>query len=133
MRETDSFFNLYWKNEYGQRPIWASKEWTYNGSIPNNDKRGCYALFTNDNIIYIGVGIGKSFGQYHGSGLGDRLKEYWKVNKSSTGNQYIPTDNWKEVTGILTIGFDENHYPLAAALEVFLIRELSPAKNTQHK
>lgn len=131
-KETESFFNHYWNKINGTKPVW-SEPWEFDGTIPNNDKRGCYALFNNDEVIYIGVGLGKSFGTYHGSGLGDRLKRYWKVNKANTGKQYEPTDDWLEVTSIITIGFIEQHYPLAAALEIYLISKLIPARNLQHK
>jgi len=129
---TESFFNLYWNKSFGQYPQWSS-HWDFNGTIPNNTMRGCYALFNKEEVIYIGVGVGKSFGSYHGSGLGDRLKRYWKVNKIDSGNQYVATDDWSNVTCIITIGFEEKHYPLAAALEIFLIRELNPPQNSQHK
>lgn len=129
---TDKFFNLYWNEDFGEKPQWVS-HWHFEGTIPNHDKRGCYALFHKEEIIYIGVGIGKSFGPYLGNGLGDRLKRYWKVTKSVEGKQYTQRENWEKVTSILTIGFNDEHYPLAAALEIFLIRELSPPKNSQHK
>lgn len=129
---TESFFSQYWNNDNGEIPEW-SMHWKFNGTIPNNTMRGCYALFNKKEVIYIGIGIGKSYRSYHGSGLGDRLKRYWKVNKTGSGNQYLPADDYTEVTSIATIGFEEKHYPLAAALEVFLIRELNPKRNRQHK
>ncbi len=129
---TERFFSLYWNIEDTEYPMW-SNHWYFKGTIPKNDKRGCYALYKNDEVIYIGVGIGKSFGKYSGSGLGDRLKRYWRINKTGIGNQYLPSDNWPEVTSISTICFDEKHYPLAAALEIYLIRELNPPKNRIHK
>jgi hypothetical protein len=129
---TESFFRLYWKKEFGKYPIW-SDHWFFDGTIPDGDKRGCYALFSKDEIIYIGLGIGRSFGPYIGSGLGDRLKRYWKVNKSGNGPQYTQREKWEEVTSICTIALPEKHYPLAAALEIFLIRQLRPPKNIQHK
>jgi hypothetical protein len=133
LRETKEFFHRYWNLSNEQPPSW-SKHWDFNSSIPNNDKRGCYALFKNEELIYIGVGIGKSFGKYHGSGLGDRLKRYWKVNKEDESElKYKPTEDWLELTSIMTIGFSEEHYSLAAALEIFLINKLNPEKNSQHK
>ncbi|MFY0628443.1 MAG: hypothetical protein JXR07_19255 [Reichenbachiella sp.] len=128
---TDTFFKLYWNPSNGAAPHW-SEHWQFENTIPNHDKRGCYALFKGNEIIYIGVGIGKSFGTYHGSGLGDRLKRYWRLNKNE-GKQYEPTSEWTDISSLITIGFDEVHYPLAAALEVYLIRELSPKRNSTHK
>ncbi len=131
-RETKVFFDLYWKQEYGQRPSWSG-HWVFEGTIPQNDKRGCYALFTGYDIIYIGIGIGRSTDFYRGAGLGDRLKNYWRVNKNNPGKNYQPRDNWKEVTSIITIGFGEDHFPLAAALKVYLIGKLNPRRNSKHK
>lgn len=131
---TEEFFSFYWNPKNGLYPSWSNEYWTFSNSIPNNNLRGCYALFNKENeVIYIGVGIGRSFGSYEGSGLGDRLKRYWKLNKEGSDKKYQPTDDWKDVTSILTIGFGEKHYHLAAALEIFLIRELTPQRNSQHK
>jgi len=131
-RETKVFFDLYWKNEYGQHPTWSG-HWIFEGTIPQNNKRGCYALFTGFDIIYIGVVIGKSTDFYRRTGLGEQLKNYWRVNKDNPGKNYQPRDNWKEVTSLITIGFGEDHFPLAAALEVYLIGKLNPSRNSKHK
>lgn len=132
-RATNEFFKCYWNPDNGLPPDWLH-HWDFNSEIPNNNKRGCYALFNKDKeIIYIGVGIGKSFGHYHGSGLGDRLKRYWKVNKDGKADKkYKARDEWMDVTSIITIGFEEVHYPLAAALEIYLINELNPPRNSKH-
>lgn len=132
-KTTKEFFENYWSHNNGAPPEW-SNHWYFNDSIPNNEKRGCYALFKESEIIYIGVGIGKGTGIYQGCGLGFRLKKYWEVNKDKTVNKkYRPTENWKELTSIITIGFEENHYSSAAALEVYLINKINPSKNFQHK
>ena len=135
LRKTTSiFFYHYWNPENGTVPTW-SNPWEFEGSIPNRDMRGCYALFKNDGLVYIGVAIGKVWGPYEGAGLSARLKTYW---------QYIRNDNDKtvgfkasgrfpDITGIRTIGFVKEHYWLAAALEIYLISELSPPYNQQHK
>lgn len=132
IKATEAFSHLYWKQDYGDFPEW-SEHWFYDGTISNHDSRGCYALFEEDMIVYIGVGIGKSFGNYHGSGLGDRLKNYWQKNDQPCGKKYKPRDKWKNITSIKTIGFSELHYCLAAALEIYLISKLEPSRNTQHK
>lgn len=133
VHETNEFFKRYWNPINGQQPEW-SEPWDFNGSIPNNEKRGCYALFRDNEIIYIGVGIGKGAGIYEECGLGDRLKKYWKVNKDPYAKtKYKPSNNWTELTSIMTIGFEKQHYPLAAALEIYLINKLCPKRNSQHK
>ena len=133
VQETEKFFNHYWNISKEEPPFW-SERWDFNSSIPNNEKRGCYALFNGQELIYIGVGIGKSFGKYLGSGLGVRLKRYWKVNKDQNSDvKYMPTDDWLELTSLMTIGFEEKDYPLAAALEIYLINKLNPLRNSKHK
>ena len=130
---TKEFFDRYWNPQNGDPPEWG-EYWYFDGTIPNHDKRGCYALYAGDEIIYIGVGKGKSSGIYIGSGLGARLNSYWEINKDEfSGNQYKPTADWNKVTSIQTIGFEEEYYHLAAALEVFLIERMRPERNVVHK
>ncbi len=133
IKVTNDFFKQFWNSKNGQPPIWSG-HWVFNNSIPNHDKRGCYVLFKGKEIIYIGVGIGEGSVIYKGCGLGSRLKQYFKLNKMSNSNRkYIPKNEWTEITSIMTIGFNENYYPLAAALEVYLISKLRPTRNSQHK
>src|SRR5690606_6946554 len=110
-------------------------EWDFNGTIHNHDKQGCYALIKNNEIIYIGVGISKGSGIYKNHGLGYRLKRYLKVNKNlqQNPNKYLPTENWQELTGILTIGFPNEHFCLASALEIYLVYHLNPIQNKNLK
>ena len=134
IRETNAFFSLYWNSKHGNPPEWSTKPWEFDGTIEGNTKRGCYALFSDAEVIYIGVGLGKSQDRYHGSGLGDRLKNYWQVDNSNSGKMYKPRNKWENIlTGIRTIGFPEECFELAAALEVYLIKKLNPPENTQHK
>ena len=132
---TKEFFNLYWNPSIGQIPDWSEIHWDFNSEIPNHDKRGCYALFHDGEVVYIGIGIGNSFGTYRGSGLGDRLKRYWQVNKETNPQKkYKPKGEWadKGITSILTIGFPSEHYHLAAGLEIYLIEKLQPLYNFNH-
>lgn len=131
---TNKFFKTFTNLNENTYPKWNNLHWRFNGQIPFNNSRGCYALFCKDEIIYIGVGIGKSFGIYSGHGLGDRLKRYYKKNKTDNHfNDYMPSANWLEITSILTLGFCEENYYIAAALEIYLIKQLSPIRNINHK
>ncbi len=132
LNRTSEFFKLYW-NVSEVPPSW-NEPWDWNTEIPGQRNRGCYALFQGDEVVYIGVGLGKSTEKYDGAGLGDRLKRYWQLNKGEDRRvkRYQPTHNWKEITALKTIDFDEEHYHLAAALEIFLIRKLKPKRNKVH-
>lgn len=129
---TDLFFKSYWTLRIGDSPKW-SEPWNWNSEIPNQSMRGCYALFAGEEIVYLGVGIGRSSEKYNGAGLGDRLKRYWQRNKiDPSRKRYTPKQDWQELTTLRTIGFSEEHYHLAAALEIFLIRRLRPRRNITH-
>ena len=132
---TEEFLKLYWpkiQNEIA--PKWGL-QWFFNGTIPSHDKQGCYALLKNDEIVYIGSAISKGSEQYQNHGLGYRLKNYFRVNKNSpkNTNQYTQTENWEGITSILTIGFPEEHFWLAAALEIYLIKRMNPLRNKNFK
>jgi hypothetical protein len=127
---TALFFTHYWnENLNGHHPEWSKEHWYFKGTIPGNDKSGCYALFKGEELIYIGVGIAKGGGVYENCGLGDRLKRYYK---RVVQGEYVHALDW-EVDNIATIAFDPKHYYLAAALEIYLIDKLKPAKNKAHK
>lgn len=132
---TNDFFSCYWNPKNGKIPIWEKSEWVFNGTIPNHDKQGCYALLKNDEIIYIGIGISKGSGVYKNHGLGYRLKRYFKVNKNLqlNPNKYLPTENWQNLTSVITIGFPNEHFCLAAALEIYLVYHLNPSRNKNLK
>ncbi len=129
---TTDFFKQYWNESNGLAPVW-SINWHFFDTIPNHDKRGCYALLKVDEVVYIGSGIGTGFGSYKDCGLGKRLKKYWRLDKSENGTRrYKPSLHWSELTSIVTIGFPSNHYWIASSLEIYLINRLSPIKNIQH-
>lgn len=128
--ETEEFFLKYWKDSNGDKPIW--KFWDFNSEIFN---QGCYAIFNESELIYIGVAIGNNSGKYIGKGLAARLKRYYQLNNDSEPSKRYKPKKLGEVpiTGIMTFGFTPEHYWLAAALEIFLINKLNPPQNAQHK
>jgi hypothetical protein len=132
---TSEFFQKHWGNE-DDPPRW-SERWLFKDTIPNQEKKGCYAMLSGEEIIYIGVGAGRGSGQYDQAGLGSRLHRYWRVKESNRSNpdgstNYRPSTEWKEVTSIVTIGFAEFTY-LAYSLEAFLIWSLNPPRNVKGK
>ena len=131
--ETLNFFKKYWNKGNGKVPEWG-KFWDFNSALPGKDNKGCYALLKNDEILYIGVGLGKGTLNDPNSGLGSRLTKYWEVNKNpEVQNKYVPKSNWNEMTSIRTIAIPNEHFWIAAALEIYLIIKLTPLRNTLHK
>lgn len=131
--ETILFFDKHWpiknRKEY---PTWNS-DWNWQGSIPNYDKGGLYALFNNESqLVYVGLGISRGDGRYKESGISRRLLAHViTTNKEKGRGHYIPKNNWPEVKFISTIGFNSEFTYLAAALEIYLIEKFKPSRNSQ--
>lgn len=123
---TEDFFSLFINCDNAEYSQWSDR-WYFRGELPNKGKPGgCYALFENDTLIYIGIGIGKN------SGLSSKVSKFWKMVHGSLEQHYKPSHQFPAITSIMTIGF-ENHIFLAAALEVYLIEKLSPRENSNYK
>lgn len=128
---TEAFFDRYWPTgcSSSARPPW--QEWiqfhqgpAFQGPVPNHLSKGCYALFAGQKLIYIGIGAGVSHG------ISKRLTGHVICGHETLGrNHYQLTSKWSEVSSIHTIGFPEEDFYLAAALEVFLIEKLDPLRN----
>lgn len=125
--KTIEFFDKFWhgKDSY---PSW-SEPWFFKGELPHNESKGCYAHILNNEITYVGLGIGKSYG---GSGLGSRIKSYWRFTGNKEGSLRIYEPTVKDVDSIITIPFNKDDFYLAAALEVYLIQNLDLKKNRTH-
>ena len=135
---TRQFFNLHWcldESKIADPPPEWNDPWLFQGTIPKQDKPGCYALLDGENIKYIGVGAGQAPGDYQHAGLGKRLHEYWRRDNNYLDlplneRKYKPSEKYAEwLTGIITMGLDKNYGYLARALEAFLIARLDPQKN----
>lgn len=136
-RLTSVFFKRHWNQSVlgSNVPQW-SEPWYFEGGIPNNGSRGCYAFFNQkDDLLYVGIGIGlNGTGRYTGHGLGSRLNRIWETIPGERG-KYQATESYSHVHHIRTISFGEEGGPfwLAAALEIFLIYNLKPEKNVTYK
>ena len=131
LSETDKFFTLHWPSDvFGIQPKW-SETWGFVGSIPNVGNTGCYALFSNEKLLYIGLSEDT---------IANRTAAYTRVatggHSVPTKNRpYVPSEGWSEkgLTHIVTIGFPEKARYLAAALEAYLIKALQPPENIHGK
>jgi hypothetical protein len=77
-RETKVFLARHWqieKLDTDEVPFW-SRAYSFQGTCPNQDRPGCYALLDDKEVIYIGVGASRGHGIYEGCGLGHRLNGY---------------------------------------------------------
>jgi hypothetical protein len=131
---THTFFGRHWSVEAcpSQLPEWKSwSEFLY-GSVPNYDMGGCYALFANSELLYVGLGASKGGGPYANHGISRRLMAHVLASDRHRGASWSKLrDPWGDVTALYTIGFPNGVAYLAAALESFLIRELDPPRNSR--
>lgn len=132
MAESNSFFDLHWNEKaLGLPPEWKSWETFLDGSVPNYQYGGCYALFSGDELVYLGLGASRGGGIYPQHGISRRLMAHVLRSDPASGPYRSKLmDNWIDITAIWTLGFPSNEY-LAAALEGYLIRSLSPVRNAR--
>lgn len=109
------------------KPIWSEK-WCFEGELPYNAEKGCYALLKGNEVLYIGLAISDS---NNGSGLGSRISKYWIYHTTKNRIRiYKPTIDG--IDSIITLPFTSGNFYLAAALEIYLIQILKPIKNKIH-
>lgn len=138
-KESDEFLKLHWNQEKINIELkenqWDWMPWKLSGEIPNGKEQGCYALLSNENVIYIGVGASRGSGIYAGCGLGARVTKYFRLIKGQDcpiGKRvYEPAEKLKgeNITEVLTIGFPKHYGYLSLALESFLLNRLETALN----
>lgn len=136
---TKEFFHLHWQDSFGSAPEWSGY-WsiTSQGPIPNGDKQGCYSLYENGKLTYIGLGVSRGGGLYKEHGIGKRLYSHVVAVDHSRPEEnnkgfYKPRERWSAVTHIRTIGFPSGRGYLAPALELFLLNKIpgNELKNVQ--
>ncbi len=113
------------------RPLW-NFEWKWLGAIPNYDLGGVYALFSDEQLLYVGLGASRGGGNYVNRGISNRLLSH--VIRRAPDNSdvgYEVRERWQGlgVTMIATIGFPVEFTYLSCALEDFLIGQLDPPEN----
>ena len=137
-KETQNFFKNYWnQSAIGIPPEW--EEWNLEGEPKQAASGGCYAIFHNSKLLYIGVAVtegkhSQSKGRKYG--LLNRLKRHVLRRDPSNSERYIPKadkSQWKDVTSIWLIGFPDSDRCLAAALEVYLIQKIDTDVNAESK
>ena len=132
---TKEFFERHWFiNSNIEPPTWKIG-WPWHGSVPYHDKGGVYALFSEEGeVLYIGLGTSSGGGPYDEHGISRRLIAHViQTNKEKGRGHYVPQEKWKDVKDIGAVGFPGEYSYLAAALEDFLIRKLTPSRNSVKK
>jgi len=75
--DTQAFFNHHWSTDsLGPTPEWEAWSTFLLGSVPKYNEGGCYALFVEDELVYIGLGASKGGGLYLKSGISRRLMSH---------------------------------------------------------
>jgi hypothetical protein len=134
-QHTNAFFSKHWNSSVlGEPPEWK-RGWAWKGSVPYHDKGGVYALFDKGNtLLYIGLGASVGGGSYKEHGLSRRLLAHVITTDPTKGKgHYVPQKKWTEVASIAGIGFEAGQSYVAAALEDYLIWNLSPPRNSTKK
>ena len=128
---TSEFFRFHWPADFNEAPNWVSWQEFLKGSVPNHQHGGCYAIFSGPSLIYIGLGVSRGGGIYQQHGISRRLMAHVLRSDLARGRQWSKLDeSWRDATAIYTLGFPGREY-LAPALESYLIRELSPPRNSR--
>lgn len=124
---TSAYFSRHWNaSAIGQSPPEWQGWYEFNGSAPNYQLGGCYALFEGDELHYIGLGASLGGGRYIGHGLSRRLKAHVLQNDWEKGPEWLKLrPRWPGISSIYTIGFDNENVHLAPSLETFLIRKFA--------
>lgn len=123
---TNSFMESHWNRLVHENPPYWSDFWNFTGPIPNGSYKGCYALYSETELIYVGVAIDAAINVRTASYTNVAANGYNNLNRP-----YKPIKEW-ELNGlkaIRTIGFPDFQWYLAAALEKYLISELKPRYN----
>lgn len=129
---TSAFFSLHWNTTVsGVPPAWEPWTTFLEGSVPNYQYGGCYALFSESELVYVGVGASRGGGLYPQHGISRRLMAHvLRSDRANGPNRSKLLDSWADTTALWTIGFRSCDY-LAPALESFLIRSLAPPRNAR--
>lgn len=130
--ETCAFFSLHWNSaSLGELPTWDRWETFLKGSVPNYQFGGCYALFSGDELIYVGLGASRGGGRYIAHGISRRMMSHVYRSDRARGPYSLRLRRgWEEVKEVWTLGLPERDY-LASALESYLIRRLKPRRNAR--
>lgn len=127
---TTAFFARHWISEdLGPCPTWQHWDEFLQGSVPNHQHPGCYAVFFGSELRYVGLGASLGGGSYKEHGISRRLMANVIQADRLRGPVWSKLrERFTGATDIYTLGLPNTSY-LAAALETYLIRCLQPPMN----
>lgn len=139
-RATDQFFSFHWNesNIGSSPPAWRT--WDRRGSPDEAQMGGCYAIYEDSKLLYIGLAVteGKNAARGRTYGLLNRLRRHVLKGSLDERGQYPPQtrlgkEHWANLDCIRLIGFPAGQRYLAAALEIYLIDRMGPKINAQSR
>ena len=132
VQATAEFFARHWVVEaLGLYPDWLRWEQFLSGSVPNYQHPGCYTVFFDGGLRYVGLGASRGGGIYTEHGISRRLMAHVIQGDRARGPTWSKLrDRFAGATAIYTLGLPNASY-LAAALETYLIRSLAPLMNSR--
>jgi hypothetical protein len=126
---TNDFLDKHWNISNVKPEGW--KKYSFQGGLEDGSSPGCYAITKNEDIVYIGLGASRGWGNYKDSGLGARLLNHvimWDkprpAEKDKRYYKFKPKWQDEKVTNLYTIGFPKGYGYIACALEAFIISNL---------
>ena len=128
---TTTFFDMHWRFDI-EKPNWDFS-WNWCGAVPNYLLGGVYALFRDDELLYIGLGNSRGRGIYEDRGISRRLMAHvFRNAHKDMSVSYVPRKRWsdKGVNLVATLGFPKDTNYLSPALEDYLIGFLNPPENS---
>jgi hypothetical protein len=64
INHTNDFFNKFWNIQSEIPPTW-SEPWDLNSEIPNNRRKGCYAIFEGEELVFADLTIKQTFNPHN--------------------------------------------------------------------
>jgi hypothetical protein len=158
-KATADFFKMFWNNEIlGPSPEWQHITLPFQVEPENAKLSGCFIVFEGSGAVYIGLAASQNIGLTHrlfgvdisvigrierhtnmapymdlaedcGFTWGMMNELNWHVLTKGDDKWYRPQSPWIDATELLTIGFTNNTWPVAKALEIYLVQMLQPREN----
>ena len=129
---TAIFFDRHWPHDdFNElRPTWIVWKPFLHGPVPNHKFAGCYALFKDNELVYIGHGASRGGGRYEHHGIGRRVMAHIIASDKQRGAEWSKLrERWIDINGFYSIALPHTLAYLSSSLETYLIRTLPTDRN----